>query len=150
MGFWDSLTLGFNGMNFDGVCYELEGSPTDHNQQLRVTWKHACLTRPCLDSNNTNNLNFTITLDESKQRIVLTYGTQMDGTMVAGAMDRAKGATATVGLASDTTSCPVEECVLATGLCKDDVTPCGYSQVFSNTVQPSGVQNIQFTPVFEQ
>jgi len=138
MAFWDTLTLSSN-----GVCYELEGPPM--NQRLRVTWNHACVTQPCLLSDPMNNLNFTITLDESTQRVVLTYGT-----MVAGAVDRARGATATVGLANDTTGCAVEECALATGLCKDGVTPCGYSQVFSSTVQMSGVQNIQFTPIIDR
>lgn len=92
------------------------------NQQLHVTWKHACPVQPCDLSDRVNNLNFTITLDANTQQVVLTYGAQMDGTMVAGAMDRAKGATSTVGLANDTTGCPVEECVFATGLCKDGVT----------------------------
>jgi hypothetical protein len=138
MAFWDTLTL-----SSTGVCYELEGSPM--NQRLHVTWSHACLTQPCVTSDQVNNLNFTITLDESTQRVVLTYDA-----MMAGAADRAKGATATVGLANDATGCPVEECVVATGLCKDGVTPCGYSQVFSNTVQMAGIQNLQFTPIIDR
>jgi len=135
--FWDSLILGAQ-----GVCYELKG------QQLRMTWEHACLVheveQPCPSADNTNNLNFTITLDASNQRVVLTYGT-----MSAGNRDRQQGATATVGLVNDATGCPVEECALATGLCQDGVTPCGYSQVFSNTVQMPGVQSIQFTPIVD-
>jgi hypothetical protein len=137
MAFWDSLILGAQ-----GVCYELKG------QQLRMTWEHACLVheveQPCPSADSTNNLNFTITLDASNQRVVLTYGT-----MSAGNRDRQQGATATVGLVNDATGCPVEECALATGLCQDGVTPCGYSQVFSNTVQMPGVQSIQFTPIVD-
>jgi len=114
------------------------------NQQLRVTWGHTCLTQPCNSVDSSDSLNFTITLDESTKRITLTYGT-----MVAGNTDRVRGATATVGLANDVTNCPVEECVLATGLCKGSATPCGYSQVFSNTVQDMGISNLQFTPIID-
>jgi hypothetical protein len=131
MAFWNTLSL-----SSTGVCYALEGTPP--NQQLRVTWPGACLTDTC----TTDNLNFTITLEESSQRIVLTYGT-----MTAGNADGARGINATVGLVDSATGCPVEECALATGLCKDGVTPCGYSQVFSKTVQEPRVQNWQFVPI---
>jgi hypothetical protein len=141
MAFWDTLTL-----SEAGICYALQDSP----QRLHVTWNHACLTRPCKLSDSMNNLTFTITLDKSSQNIVLTYKT-----MLAENMERAQGATATVGLANNATGCPVEQCTLATGLCKDGVTPCGYSQVFSNTIQPSttlypfGVKNMQFVPIID-
>lgn len=52
-----------------------------------------------------------------------------------------------LGLVDSATGCPVEECALATGLCKDGVTPCGYSQVFSKTVREPRVQNWQFVPI---
>lgn len=133
MAFWDTLTL-----SSAGVCYVLEGPPM--SQRLHVTWSHACLTQPCLLSDNLNNLTFTITL-ESPQRIVVTYDA-----MMAENMERAHGATATVGLANNATGCPAEECTLATGLCKDGITPCGYSQVFSNTLQEH-VRNMQFVPI---
>ncbi|HEX2685703.1 MAG TPA: hypothetical protein VHN14_03755, partial [Kofleriaceae bacterium] len=119
MAFWTPLSL-----SPMGVCYALDGAPT--HQQLRVTWPHVCLTDVCA----TDDLNFTITLEEDSQQIMLTYGT-----MTAGNADGARGINATVGLVNDATGCPVEECSLATGLCKDGVTPCGYSQVFSNTLQ---------------
>jgi hypothetical protein len=130
IAFWDTITQGPQ-----GVCYELKG------QQLRVTWTHACLVQPCLAADTTNNLNFTITLDASDQRVVLTYGS-----MSAGNMDRARGATATVGLVNAATGCVASECSLSTGLCQDG-TPCGYSQVFSGTSQMPGVQNIEFVPI---
>jgi len=131
MAFWDRLSL-----RPTGICYALDGVPP--HQQLRVTWPHVCLTDVC----TTDNLNFTITLEENSQHVVLTYGT-----MTAGNADGAHGINATVGLVNDATGCPAEECAFATGLCKDGVTPCGYSQVFSNTLQASGVQNMQFVPI---
>jgi hypothetical protein len=133
MAFWSSLSL-----SPAGICYALEGSPK--HQQLRVTWTHACLTDVCIS----DNLNFTIMLEESSHRVVLTYGP-----MTAGNADGARGINATVGLVNDATGCPSEECALTTGLCKDGVTPCGYSQVFSNTLQESGVQNMQFVPIVD-
>jgi hypothetical protein len=131
MAFWDKMA-----MSSLGVCYELDGAPGA--QVLRVAWTHACLTQPC----GSDNLNFMITLDESNQQIVLSYGT-----MTATPQERAEGATATVGLVHDATGCPVDQCVLDTGLCKDGATPCGYSQVSSNTVHPGGVPKMVFTPV---
>lgn len=133
MPFWNTLSL-----SPMGVCYSLDGAP--NHQQLRVTWPHACLTSIC----STDNLNFTMTLEEDSQRIALTYGT-----MTAGNADGAKGINATVGLVNDATGCPAEQCSLETGLCSDGVTPCGYSQVFSKTLQPSGVPNMQFVPVVD-
>jgi len=131
MVFWDMLTL-----HPTGVCYELDGAPK--SQQLRVTWNGACLTTVCA----TDNLNFTITLEETTGRIALTYGT-----MAAGNPEGARGINATVGLVNDATGCPAEDCSLATGLCKDGVMSCGYSQVFSNTLQDPGAPNMQFVPV---
>lgn len=128
MAFWDTLTLGPN-----GVCWEAEGAPG--SQIIRVTWSHACLTQPC----TAGNLNFTITLDESLRRIVLSY-------MITGTGDRERGATATVGLVDNATGCTADLCSLDTGLCNNNM-PCGYSQVFSSTVQANGVRNQQFTPV---
>lgn len=130
MAFWDKLT-----MSSGGVCYELDGAPG--SQILRLAWTHGCLTDPC----GTDNLNFTITLDESNQQIWLSYGE-----MTATPPERGEGATATVGLVNDATGCTVDQCSLDTGLCKDG-TPCGYSQVFSSTVQPSGVPSMRFTPI---
>lgn len=130
MAFWDTLTLGSS-----GVCYELEGSPG--GQLIRVTWSHACLTQPpCVGG----GINFTITLDESTRRVVLSYN-------IAGTSDREKGATATVGLVNDATGCTADQCSLDTGLCSGTSTPCGYSQVFSNTVQTSGLKNEQFAAI---
>jgi hypothetical protein len=133
MAFWDKLSLGPR-----GVCYEIDGAP--RSQQLRVTWNHACLTAVC----QTDNLNFTITLDEVNQRVLLTYGA-----MDAGNQDGARGSSATVGLVNDATGCPTDSCELETGLCNDGVTPCGYSQVFSSSVQMPGVSNMQFIPIID-
>lgn len=127
MAFWDTLTLGSS-----GVCYELEGQPG--GQLIRVTWSHACLTTPpCVGG----GMNFTITLDESTRRVVLAYN-------ITGTSDREKGITATVGLVNDATGCPADQCSLDTGLCSGSSMPCGYSQLFSNTVQTGGIKNQQF------
>jgi hypothetical protein len=131
MAFWDTLFL-----SNAKVCYKVEGPPG--NQLFHVTWNGACLTDPCARG---DNLTFTITLEEATQRVVLTYGP-----MTAGNMDRAHGTTATVGLVKDATGCPADKCALATGLCNDGITPCGYSQVFSNTYQDPTEPNMQFLP----
>jgi hypothetical protein len=131
MAFWDDLSP-----SSQGVCYELDGAPG--SQKLRLAWTHACLTDPC----GSDNLNFMITLDESNQQIVLSYGT-----MSATPMERAQGVTATVGLVHDATGCPVDQCVLATGLCMDGTTPCGYSQVSSSMAHPGGMPNMAFSPI---
>jgi hypothetical protein len=133
MAFWDSLTL-----SSAGVCYALVGAT--RNRQLLVTWAGACLATDC----GSDDLNFTIMLEESTQRIAFTYGK-----MSAGNDDRARGLTATVGLVNDATGCPSYECTLETGLCQDGRTPCGYSQVFSNTRQDAGVQRMQFMPIID-
>jgi hypothetical protein len=52
-----------------------------------------------------------------------------------------------VGLVHDATGCPVDQCALETGLCEDGATPCGYSQVSSNTAQPDGILNMAFSPI---
>lgn len=143
MVFWDTLSFR-DAMNaaVGKVCYVLEGSGDD--RQLRLTWKHACVTQPCTPP---DNLNFTVTLEERSHRVVLSYGD-----MIAGNLDRALGINATVGLVHDAIGCPANECKLATGLCQDGVTPCGYSQVFSDTVQMPMAQmpkvpNMQFVPI---
>jgi hypothetical protein len=133
MAFWETFVP-----RPSGVCYELAGEPP--SQQLRVTWQRACLVAPC----GSDNLNFTILLEEAAHRVVLTYGQ-----MTSDDADRALGLKATVGLVNDATGCPVDECTLETGLCKDGHTACGYSQVFSNTVQSSGLKNMQFLPVVD-
>lgn len=132
--FWDSLTLGA-----EGVCYALEGSPG--TQKLRVTWKGTCQTVACSAS---NNLNFTVVLDERNNRVSLTYG-EMTGTSV----ERAQGATATSGIVNVATGCPIAECTFETGLCSDGQTPCGYSQVFSNMPQAPRVLDVQFDPIVD-
>ncbi len=144
MAFWDTLGLQDAMNNAVGkVCYVFEGG--GGNRQFRLTWEHACATLPCTSS---DNLNFTITLEELSHRVVLNYGT-----MKAGNPDRALGINATVGLVHDAIGCPADECKLATGLCKDGVTPCGYSQEFSDTVQMSQdmqmskVPDMQFVPI---
>jgi hypothetical protein len=131
--FWDALTL-----SPAGICYAIDGEPGHH--VLRVSWPRACLMTPC----TTDNLNFTIALEEDSGRVLVTYGA-----MSAGNMERAQGTTATVGIVDNANGCVVEECALATGLCKDGHTPCGYSQVFSNTAQPDGVRPVAFTPVID-
>jgi hypothetical protein len=133
MAFWDSLSL-----RPFGVCYEIDGEAP--HQQLRFTWESACLTPMC----GTDDLNFTITLDETTQRVALNYDR-----MYAGNADGANGLNATVGLVDDATGCAVKDCVLATGLCAGSSTPCGYSQVFSNTIQSPQVPNMQFIPVVD-
>lgn len=132
--FWDALTPGA-----DGVCYALEGTPG--TQKLRVTWKGTCQTVSCSAQ---NNLNFTVVLDERNNRVSLTYG-EMIGTNA----ERAQGSTATSGIVNDATGCPVDECTYATGLCADGVTPCGYSQTFSNAPQAPKVMDVQFEPVID-
>jgi len=131
--FWDGLTLGSM-----GVCYSLEG--TSPNQKLRVTWSGTCQTTTCV----TDSLNFSIVLDERTQKISFTYGT-----MMAANTNRALGATATVGIVNDAKGCPVAQCTLATGLCADGTTPCGYTQIFSKTVQAGGVMSYDFTPIVD-
>lgn len=133
MVLWDKLAL----REGIGVCYDFRDDPG--NQLLRVTWGHACLTN---NECTTDDLNFTITLNENGQTIMFTYGT-----MRAGSPDRARGATATVGLVNEANGCPVSDCALDTGLCADGVTPCDYSQVFSSTVQNGGIANVLFTPI---
>lgn len=129
MAFWDTLTLGSS-----GVCYELEGQSP--GQLIRVTWSHACLTTPpCVGG----GMNFTITLDESTRRVVLSYN-------ITGTSDREKGITATVGLVNDATGCTADQCSVDTGLCSNGAA-CGYSQVFSNTVQAGGLKNQQFAAI---
>jgi hypothetical protein len=100
----------------------------------------ACLTETC----TTDNLNFTITLDQASQTIMLAYGD-----MVAGSPDRARGTTATVGLVGDAIRCAASECSVDTGFCKDGVTSCGFLQVFSSTTQPEGLQNVLFAPIVD-
>lgn len=132
MAFWDVLSL----RPSTGVCYSLHGDPGAH--VLRVTWRHACLTEICA----ADDLNFTIALDEASQTVGLTYEK-----MEAGAADRARGATATVGLVNDASGCIASECTIETGLCSDGVTPCGYSQMFSRIIQPAGLEDVKFTPI---
>lgn len=129
--FWDALTLGDT-----GVCYALEGTPG--TQKLRITWSGACHTTTCTN----DRLNFTIILDERTDRVALTYGE-----MTSTPPERAQGSTATSGIVDEADGCPVSQCELATGLCSDGVTACGYNQVFSQMLQDEGVQNVQFDPV---
>ena len=138
MVFWDTLSFR-DAMNVavGKVCYVLEGS--GDNRQFRLTWKHACVTQPCTPS---DDLNFTVTLEERSHRVVLNYGD-----MKASNADRAQGINATVGLVHDAIGCPADECKLATGLCQDGVTPCGYSQAFTDTVQMPKVPDMQFVPI---
>jgi hypothetical protein len=133
MAFWDTLAL-----RPTGVCYEIDGDPG--NQQLRVTWGQACLTTEC----TSDNLNFTVLLDEHSHRVAILYGM-----MSASNADGASGINATVGIVDDATGCPSDQCVLATGLCKDGKTPCGYSQVFSQQLQKDGLRSQQFIPVVD-
>jgi hypothetical protein len=134
MVFWDTLTV-----SSTGVCYALEGPPG--TQKLRITWKSTCQTQVCTQ----DSLNFTIILDEHTQRISFTYGD-----MIATNMSRAQGATATVGLVNDAKGCRVSDCALMTGLCKDGITACGYTQVFSNMPQTPRIQNVQFDPIVDR
>jgi hypothetical protein len=135
MAFWDTLSL-----SSSGVCYALDGAPG--SQKLRVTWAHACLTQEC----TTDNLNFTITLDETSHQIALTYGD-----MKADNEPGAHGINATTGLVNDATGCPADQCVLETGLCEGegDGKPCGYSQVFSKELKSDGIPSMQFTPIVD-
>jgi hypothetical protein len=129
MAFWDSITLGTA-----GVCWEIEGNSP--GQLIRVTWSRACLTTPC----GSGNVSATVTLDESLRRIVLSYN-------INATNERERGQNATIGLVNDATGCTTDQCVLSTGLCMGSNKPCGYSQVFSKALQPSGVKNYQFTPL---
>jgi hypothetical protein len=134
MVFWDTLSL----RPSIGVCYSLQGAPGA--QALRVTWRHVCLTETCV----TDDLNFTITLDEASQTIGLTYDR-----MFAANAERARGFSATVGLVNDANGCIATECSPDTNLCSDGVTPCGYSQLFSQSTQTPGLQNKKLTPIPE-
>jgi hypothetical protein len=129
--FWDGLTLGSQ-----GVCYALEGQPG--TQKLRVTWNRTCHTVTC----TADSLNFTIVLDERTNRVAFTYGE-----MMAANTERARGSTATVGIVNAATGCVASECTVATGLCRDGVTPCGYTQVFSNMIQDPAIANVEFDPI---
>lgn len=133
MIFWDGLTIGPM-----GICYALDGSPG--NQKLRVTWAGTCQTSMCIS----DNLNFSIVLDERTQVVSFTYGP-----MTAANMTRAQGATATVGIVNEAKGCTVDKCNNLTGLC-DNGTPCGYSQEFSNVQQSGGVKSMDFVPVKAQ
>jgi hypothetical protein len=133
MAFWDQLTLGST-----GVCYALEGAAG--TQKLRVTWARACQTDTC----TSDSLNFTVVLDERNGRISFTYGE-----MTTINVPRGQGSTATIGLVNDTINCLASDCNSANGLCRDNVTPCGYSQVFSNMPQAPRLPNIQFDPLVE-
>jgi hypothetical protein len=133
MIFWDQLTL-----NSTGVCYALEGSPG--TQKLRITWARVCQTDTC----TTDSLNFTVVLDERDGRVSFTYGD-----MIASNASRGQGSTATVGLVNEANGCAATDCNSMTGLCKDNRTPCGYSQVFSNMPQTPRVANVQFDPFVE-
>lgn len=133
MVFWDGLTLGTS-----GVCYALEGAPG--TQKLRVSWTRTCQVAAC----TSDNLNFSIVLDERTNRISLSYGE-----MTAGVVERAQGATATSGIVNAATGCPVSQCALATGLCSDGLTPCGYQQLFSKMPQLPRVADVGFEPVVE-
>lgn len=140
MAFWDTLGLQGSMNNAVGkVCYVLEGG--GDNRQFRLTWEHACGTVPCT-SPSPDDLNFTITLEERSHRVVLNYGV-----MKTGNPNRAQGINATVGLVHDAIGCSADECKLETGLCKDGVTPCGYSQVFSDAAQMPKVPDKQFIPI---
>jgi hypothetical protein len=130
MVFWDQLTL------TGGVCYALEG--TAPNQKLRITWAKVCQTQTCAN----DTLNFTIVLDERTQAISLTYGE-----MTAVNKSRGQGSTATVGLVDDAKGCPATECDVATGLCADGQTACGYTQVFSNTAQMPRIADVELDPI---
>lgn len=132
MVFWDSLVL------TDGICYALEGAPG--TQKLRVTWAQTCTTTPC----GSDSLNFTIVLDERTNRVSFTYGP-----MMAANTQRAQGSQATVGLVNNATGCPANQCTLATGLCTDLATPCGYTQVFSKAPQAGGIPNYAFDPILD-
>lgn len=133
MASWDSLAMASG-----GVCYDLEGPPG--SQVLRLEWRHACFSDT---SCGPDDLNFMITLEENSKRVVVIYGP-----MITADPSRAQGANATVGIVDDATGCPATECVLETGLCKDGVTPCGYSQVFSKMAQ-APLRSMQFRPVEE-
>jgi hypothetical protein len=138
MAFWDTLNFkDATNVAVGKVCYVVEGD--GDNRQFRLTWKHACVTQPCTPP---DDLNFTVTLEERSHRVVLNYGD-----MNASNPDRAHGINATVGLVHDAIGCSADECKLATGLCKDGVTPCGYSQVFTDTVQMPKVPDMQFVPI---
>lgn len=137
LAFWDALTL-----RASGVCTSAaRGSGGSVPERLLITWKQACLTEGVCVS---DDLNFTVTLNAKTQGIDIHYGN-----MSASAAERAKGSTATVGLVNQVAGCAVSECIYRTGLCEDGFTPCGYSQVFSETVQADGVRDIHFEPFQE-
>jgi hypothetical protein len=65
--------------------------------------------------------------------------------MLAGSGDRARGATATVGLVGDAGPRAASECS-SEGCAPMASPPCGYTQVFSRTIQAAGGQNVLFAP----
>jgi hypothetical protein len=129
MIFWDTLTL-----STTGVCYALEGPAG--SQKLRVTWRGTCDIVPC----GSDNLNFTIILDEKNDRITFTYGD-----MISANPSKGQGLSATVGVVNKADGCPVAECNRASGVCSDG-RPCGYTQIFSNMSQGMHLPNYRLDP----
>lgn len=138
MAFWDTLHFPATPGTVRRACYGVPG--TVGNRLFRLTWENACFSDTCAAS---DSLTFTVTVEEKTQRVAIHYGDMT----ASDAAERANGISATVGLVHDANGCPADECTLASGLCKDRLTPCGYSQVFTDTVQMPKPPNMQFLPV---
>ena len=100
-----------------------------------MTWRGTCDISPC----GSDNLNFTIVLDEKNDRISFTYGD-----MITANPSKGQGLSATVGVVNKADGCVVSDCV--DGTCKDG-RPCGYTQVFSNTSQGMHLPNYRLDPM---
>lgn len=139
LAFWERLET-----RDSGVCVTLSDSTVP--RRLLITWKDACFT-PCGDD---EHLNITVALEEDTDRILFLYG-EMEATDTA----RANGSGASVGLTSALAptehACAPDQCG-DDGLCMsgdNTGSPCGFTQVFSNTAQEGGIPFYEFEPVEE-
>ena len=135
--FWDNINLQAGGQ----ICVGLQEGARD---VLWVTWDNACLGPACAA---TDNMSFSVGLEEESQRIIVGYNDMNSATE----SDRANGGNAVVGITGPgEEGCDVSECD-AEGLCADGQTPCNFTQVFSRTSQTTDWPAIYiFDPIADQ
>lgn len=134
--FWDGLET-----SAMGVCFASTG--VEGAKRLIITWEEACFERVSSNCTTANRLSFSVIIEQGTNKIYFVYGP-----MIAepSEIDRARGQTATIGVANEAAvGCPHADCSLM-GLCGDG-TPCGYTQAAYRTTEPMGVPNRVFTPV---
>ena len=120
--FWDNLAFPTSGQ----ACVAMQNA--GGRDTLWITWKNACLGPACAP---TDQLEFSVGLEEGTNRIVIGYETMFS----TSEPDRASGGQAVVGIIrKDEPSCAAAECDAA-GLCGDGVTPCGFTQIFAREAQ---------------